>query len=338
MSRSAIGHIWRRGPLGSEWEGWPSMMGKGDPHHHGSYNKWLVDATDPERKANMSTAAPDEIVDVVVTCDGLGSSEATWLSLERWSWLPWYWMGAGPGQLKECWYSICGWTCHQSPSGIVVKSCTLCILLWCCGHAPSACHVLSLLHPEREVYIRLLFRYGIFFVVTVRVLPMLYNRGGTTPETTEIWTNICSCHNFFPPFFCANTFDTSLLLIVCALRWYVKSLYRHLFLEDISKHARVTKKWHFLICGKVYTQAPWQRRPKLGVWVAKWLWLICSYHGTNKCHLYRCFHPQISELVKNTRKDKSKLIFDDKVSPLTIYPLTPASGLKSILSELHFGI
>ena len=54
----------------------------------------------------------------------------------------------------------------------------------------------------------------------------------------------------FSPFFCADTFDTSLLLILCALRWYVKSLYKHLFLEDISKHARVTQKmalpnlWH----------------------------------------------------------------------------------------------
>ena len=33
-----------------------------------------------------------------------------------------------------------------------------------------------------------------------------------------------------------------MLLIVCALKWYVKSLYRHLFLEDISIHARVTQK------------------------------------------------------------------------------------------------
>ena len=46
----------------------------------------------------------------------------------------------------------------------------------------------------------------------------------------------------FPPFFCANTFDSSLLLTVCALRWCVKSIYRHLFLEDISKHARVTQE------------------------------------------------------------------------------------------------
>ena len=31
--------------------------------------------------------------------------------------------------------------------------------------------------------------------------------------------HICSCHNFPPPpIFCADTFDTSLLLIVCALR------------------------------------------------------------------------------------------------------------------------
>ena len=49
-------------------------------------------------------------------------------------------------------------------------------------------------------------------------------------------------NTYFPSFFCANTFDTSLLLLVCALRWYVKRLYRHLFFEDISKHARVTQK------------------------------------------------------------------------------------------------
>ena len=60
-------------------------------------------------------------------------------------------------------------------------------------------------------------------------------------ETNEIVTNICSCITF-PPFFCANTFDTSLLLIVCALKLYIKSLYRHLFLEDISKNSRVTQK------------------------------------------------------------------------------------------------
>ena len=46
----------------------------------------------------------------------------------------------------------------------------------------------------------------------------------------------------FSLFFCADTFNTSLLLIVCSLRCYVKCLYRHLFLEDISKHARVIKK------------------------------------------------------------------------------------------------
>ena len=42
--------------------------------------------------------------------------------------------------------------------------------------------------------------------------------GGAIPKTNEIVTLICSCHNFFFPFFCANTFYTSLLLIVCALR------------------------------------------------------------------------------------------------------------------------
>ena len=57
---------------------------------------------------------------------------------------------------------------------------------------------------------------------------------------------------------------------MCALRWYIKSLFRHLFLVDISKHARVTpKKWHFLICGKDNSKAPWATRPQIGLRVAK---------------------------------------------------------------------
>ena len=66
--------------------------------------------------------------------------------------------------------------------------------------------------------------------------------GGEAPETTEIWTHICSCHNFFPLSSVQILLIPALLLIVCALRWYVKSLYMHLFLEEISKHARVTQK------------------------------------------------------------------------------------------------
>ena len=54
-----------------------------------------------------------------------------------------------------------------------------------------------------------------------------------------------------------------------ALKSYIKGLYRHLFLEDISKHASVTQKKNFLICGKLYRQALWPQRPKLGVRVAK---------------------------------------------------------------------
>ena len=91
-------------------------------------------------------------------------------------------------------------------------------------------------------------------------------QGGMTPETTKIWKHICSCHNFFPPFFCANNYYTSLLLIVSALRWYIKSLYRHLFLVDISTHARVT---YYLICGRNNSKAPWATRPQIGLWVAK---------------------------------------------------------------------
>ena len=56
---------------------------------------------------------------------------------------------------------------------------------------------------------------------------------------------------------------------MCALKWYIKSLYRHLFLEDISKHARVTKKWHFLLFGRPNSHAHWPTCPKLGTNVAK---------------------------------------------------------------------
>ena len=37
-------------------------------------------------------------------------------------------------------------------------------------------------------------------------------QGETTPETTEIWTHICSCHNFPPPFFCEHARVTHLLI------------------------------------------------------------------------------------------------------------------------------
>ena len=40
--------------------------------------------------------------------------------------------------------------------------------------------------------------------------------GGTIPETKKIVAHICSCITF-SPFFCASTFDTSLLLIGCLL-------------------------------------------------------------------------------------------------------------------------
>ena len=70
----------------------------------------------------------------------------------------------------------------------------------------------------------------------------------------------------FSPFFCANNYYTSLLLIVCALRWYIKSPHRHIFLVDISKHARVT---HSLIYGKDNSKAPWPPRPQIGLRVAK---------------------------------------------------------------------
>ena len=69
----------------------------------------------------------------------------------------------------------------------------------------------------------------------------LFSKGGLHMKPPKFEHIFVAVITFFP-FFCANTFDTTLLLIVCALRCYVKSLYRHLFLEYISKHARVTQE------------------------------------------------------------------------------------------------
>ena len=78
--------------------------------------------------------------------------------------------------------------------------------------------------------------HDILHTFPLLLLPSIFedNTKLLLPLNCSKFEHICSCHNFFPPFFCADNFYTSLLLIVCALRWYVKSLYRHLFLEDIS--------------------------------------------------------------------------------------------------------
>ena len=66
--------------------------------------------------------------------------------------------------------------------------------------------------------------------------------------------------------------------LLCALRWYVKSLYKHLFLEDTvySNTQGSLKKWHFLICGSPNSQAP-PTRPKICVCIAKAL--SCDGHA-----------------------------------------------------------
>ena len=64
---------------------------------------------------------------------------------------------------------------------------------------------------------------------------------GTRAFSSEICTFLYLSYPF-PPFFCAYNYYTSLLLNVCALRCYVKSLYMHFFLEDIAKQARVAQK------------------------------------------------------------------------------------------------
>ena len=46
------------------------------------------------------------------------------------------------------------------------------------------------------------------------------------------------------------------MLIVCTLRWYVKCIYRHLFLEDTSKKASDTQKIAPPNYGKDNSQVP----------------------------------------------------------------------------------
>ena len=72
----------------------------------------------------------------------------------------------------------------------------------------------------------------------------------------------------FSPFLLCKYFWYQLVAYCVCFKMICKCLYRHLFLEDISKHARVTQKWHFLICGRPNSQVPWAPRPKIGVRVA----------------------------------------------------------------------
>ena len=148
---------------------------------------------------------------------------------------------------------------------------------------------------------------------------------------------------------------------MCALKWYIKSLYRHLFLEDISKHSRVTKKWYFLICGKLYTQAPWPTRPKLGVWVAKalscdrmdWLfffplnrpppspWVIVLSRGGITEICLRQFHFLIEEVKKRKKfflNLKTGKVYQWDITPLTNYTTTNDSALSSASWFVQFSL
>ena len=43
-----------------------------------------------------------------------------------------------------------------------------------------------------------------------------------------------------PPYLCASNFRTILLLILCAFKWYVECLDKHIFLEDTCTNIKVT--------------------------------------------------------------------------------------------------
>ena len=72
----------------------------------------------------------------------------------------------------------------------------------------------------------------------------------------------------FPPFFCADTFDNNLLLIVCAKMICKMSLWAP-FLRRSSKKARVTQILHLPNLGKGNSKVPWSTGAQIGLWLAK---------------------------------------------------------------------
>ena len=50
------------------------------------------------------------------------------------------------------------------------------------------------------------------------VRPQSVGKGGLDLKSTKLEHIFVAVITFFPPFFCGNTFDTSLLLVVCALK------------------------------------------------------------------------------------------------------------------------
>ena len=105
---------------------------------------------------------------------------------------------------------------------------------------------------------------------------------------------------------------------MCALKWYVQSLYRHLFLVDISKHARVTQKWHFLIWDRPNSHAPWPPRPKLGTSVAKGL--SCDLSS-----LY--FFPGKLPLRYRAEKGQGHRICRNSVAPPLLSSISQGGGV-----------
>ena len=54
-----------------------------------------------------------------------------------------------------------------------------------------------LLHTSIHAILTLLLHTSIHAILTLLLHTSIQSIGGTTPETNEIVTNICSCHNFF---------------------------------------------------------------------------------------------------------------------------------------------
>ena len=86
-------------------------------------------------------------------------------------------------------------------------------------------------------------KYSIKSLATIYFWNHSYLRG-TTGE--KVWgkkkTTICTCHNFPPPLSSVQIIIYQLVAYCVCFKMIIKILYRHLFLEDIAKHARVTQE------------------------------------------------------------------------------------------------
>ena len=91
------------------------------------------------------------------------------------------------------------------------------------------------------IYVHILGTNGRHCVASWSTLPNLY-LGGIYPKPPKLEHIFVAVITFSPFLLCRYFWYKLVAYCVCTLRWYVKYLCRHLFLEDTFKKARVVPK------------------------------------------------------------------------------------------------